>query len=91
METAVADVQEFGGDVAFPEGCEAFVGEDVAEGLVGSCEGAGRCRGGLELESDLEYVEGSNAEAGDGLVSYGNVYLERVLRLDYSCRQGGAR
>lgn len=79
VDGVVEDVEELGGDVAFPEGGEAFLVEDGAEGAegaevggaaaVGGAGGKGVGEGvGLELEADLDYVEGGDDEAGGGRV-----------------------
>lgn len=78
VDGVVADVEELGGDVAFPEGGKAFLVEDGAEGTEGAgVDGAAAAVGvaggegvgegvGLELEADLDYVEGGDDEAGGG-------------------------
>ena len=49
LDPAVADVERFGGDVAFPEGAEAFVARDGGEGAEDAAVGGGfeGGRGGL--------------------------------------------
>jgi hypothetical protein len=76
LDRAVADVEEFGGDVALPEAGYSFGAEDVAEGWEGAfvdgpalevAVGEGVGEGvGLELEADFDDVEGGNDEAGKG-------------------------
>lgn len=63
---AVGEVEEFGGDVSFPEGGEAFLGDDCAHcGEDAAVEGAiGEVVVCLELETDLDDVEGGDDEAG---------------------------
>lgn len=79
VDGVVEDVEELGGDVAFPEGGETFLVEDGAEGAEGAgvdglavgvvAGGEGVGEGvGLELEADLDYVEGGDDEAGGGRV-----------------------
>lgn len=74
LEAAVADVEEFGGDVAFPEAGEAFFAEDGFDGGDGAfVDGAGDVGVGegvgegvrLQLEADFDYIEGCDAEAGE--------------------------
>lgn len=68
----VADVHELGGDVALPEPREALVLEDVLDGVDGAAVGGGFAEGGegvgegvwLELEADLDDVEGGDDESG---------------------------
>lgn len=68
----VADVHELGGHVALPEPREAFVPEDVLDGVDGAAVGGGFAEGGegvgegvwLELEADLDDVEGGDDESG---------------------------
>lgn len=70
----VGDVQEFGGDVTLPEGCEAFLAQDSEEGLDGAFVER-RLRGGrlglnggaagmgLELKADFDDIERGNDKA----------------------------
>lgn len=69
----VADVHELGRDVALPEPREALVLEDVLDGVDGAAVGGGFAEGGegvgegvwLELEADLDDVEGGDEESRD--------------------------
>lgn len=74
LDAAVEQVEEFGGDVAFPEAADAFVAEDGAEGVQGAFvdwvgwvpvrDEVGVGEGvDLELETDFYDVEGRDAEA----------------------------
>ena len=72
LHGGVADVHELGGDVALPEARDALVAKDVGEGAEGAAVGWGgaeRVEGvgegvGLELEADLNDIEGGDDEPG---------------------------
>jgi hypothetical protein len=69
LERGVGDVEGFGGDVAFPEGWEAFFAADAEEGVEGAAVEGGVGGGGevgLELEADFDDVEGGDYEAAVG-------------------------